>query len=84
MNRSCQLCCLNSNKNFSHSTFKGDLAVVFHLLFSMFNDRDIVPSDVLAGMILVSRYHKKQRQECVKNQDVEGEYLHREFLHVRN
>ena len=75
------LCCLNTNGNRSRSTALHEMALAFHTVFS---DEDRVPSDIVAGLILLSRYQKKERQKCSQNKDVEGEYLHREFSKVRS
>lgn len=73
------LCCVNVNGHRSRSTAMQEMALAFHTVFS---DEDRVASDIVAGLILLSRYQKEMKQKCVMEGDLEGQYLHREFSKV--
>ncbi len=73
------MCCLNTNGNRSRSTAMHEMALAFHTVFS---NEDRVPSDIVAGLILLSQHQKKIKQECVEKGDLEGQYLHRECSQV--
>lgn len=71
-------CCLNSNGNRSRVTAMQEMVLAFHTLFST-DDR--VPTDLVAGLILLSQYQKKQREHLSKD-DMKAHYLHKEFSQV--
>ena len=56
------LCCLNVNGNRSRQTAMREMAKAIQTLFHSGEER--VPSDLVAGIILVSRYQKAQRESC--------------------
>lgn len=74
------LCCLDSSGNRSRSTAMREMALAFHTIFS---EEKMVTTDLIAGLILLSQYQKRVRQECMERNDVEGFYLSREFSNVR-
>ena len=55
------MCCLNANGNRSRQTAMQEMALALHTLFS---DDDRVPSDLVAGLMLVSRYQKAKSGDC--------------------
>ena len=62
------LCCLNAGGKRSRTTAMQEVALALHTVFSdsgreKKEDR-IVPSDLVAGMILVSRNQKSKREKC--------------------
>ena len=62
------LCCLNAGGKRSRTTAMQEVALALHTVFSdagRVDKRDrIVPSDLVAGMILVSRNQKDKREKC--------------------
>ena len=63
------LCCLSANRNRSRQTALNELSLVLHTLFS---NEDYVPSDLVAGFVLVSRKQKAEAMECKKAHGDEG------------
>ena len=55
------LCCLSANGNRSRQTALKEMALALHTLFS---NEDVVPSDIVAGLYLVSRKQKKEAKGC--------------------
>ena len=62
------LCCLNAGGKRSRTTAMQELALALHTVFSDMGAKDkrerLVPSDLVAGMILVSRNQKRKRENC--------------------
>lgn len=72
-------CCKESNGNRSRTTAMQEMALALHTLFS---DTDHVTTDLVAGLILLSRYQKKLRCQCSEKKDMAAHYLHKEFNEV--
>ncbi len=68
------------NKNGFCSTAMHEMKRVLQV---MFGDEDIIPSDILAGLILLSRHQRETKRKCAVMRDLEGQYLNREFSQVR-
>ena len=59
------LCCLNAGGKRSRVTAMQDLALALHTIFTTKRSEDkLVPSDILSGMILVSRDQKQKKLTC--------------------
>jgi hypothetical protein len=58
------LCCLNTGGKRSKSSALREVALALYTVFSDTEDEEkrLVPSDILAGMILLSQYHKKMKK----------------------
>lgn len=54
-------CCFKTGGNRSSSLAMHDAAKALH---TMFGDLDLVPSDVVAGLVLLHRDQKKKMLEC--------------------
>ncbi|XP_074594649.1 inactivation no afterpotential E isoform X2 [Brevipalpus obovatus] len=63
-NRRCELlfCCIANSDRHQQNSF----AEIAKLLSEFFRDLDVVPSDVIAGLILQRRLHKQACQEIIK------------------
>jgi hypothetical protein len=72
-------CCTDSTGNRSRTTAMQEMALAFHTLFS---DTDHVTTDLVAGLILLSRYQKLLRQRTTCDGDMAAHYLHKEFNEV--
>ena len=56
------LCCLDANGNRSRKTAMQEMALALHTLFS---EDNWVPSDLVAGLIMVSRYQRSKKEACL-------------------
>lgn len=56
------LCCINATRHRSRSTALQQMANALYTVFS--NDVSLVPSDLIAGLILVSRHQKTKSEGC--------------------
>lgn len=72
-------CCQNSNGNRTRTTAMQEMALAFHTLFS---DTNHVTTDLVAGLILLSRYQKTLKCQCSHKEGMAGQYLHKEFNEV--
>lgn len=73
------LFCKNGAGNRSRTTAMQEMALAFHTLFS---DSNFVTSDLIAGMILLSRYQKKLRERWCAKENMAEHYLNKEFSMV--
>ncbi len=55
------LCCFGANGNRSRQTAMQEMALALHTLF---NNEDRVPSDLVAGLVLVSRKQHHEKKVC--------------------
>ena len=55
-------CCFTAGTNRSSSLAMQDAAKAFHTIFS---NLDFVPSDVVAGLLLLKRDQRKKKEECM-------------------
>lgn len=85
------LCCLNAGGQRSRTTAMQEVALALHTIFSDVGLEDksqrLVPSDLVAGMILVSRnqkHIKKTCPDCSANEGVNCSCLTRDFRDVRS
>ena len=85
------LCCLNAGGKRSRTTAMQEVALALHTVFSDAGRKDkrdrIVPSDLVAGMILVSRNQKHKREtcsQCAGNRGISCICLTEEFRNVRS
>ena len=83
------LCCLNAGGKRSRTTAMQEVSLALHTVFSDVGIEDksnrIVPSDLVAGMILVSRNQKKKREncsQCANNHAISCTCLTEEFRKV--
>ena len=83
------LCCLDAGGKRSRTTAMQEVALALHTVFSDAGREDkrdrIVPSDLVAGMILVSRNQKNKREncsQCANNRAVSCTCLTEEFRKV--
>ncbi len=58
------LCCLHTGGKRSKSSALREVALALYTVFSDIEDKEkrLVPSDILAGMILLSQHHKKMKK----------------------
>ncbi len=73
------LCCLNSNGNRSRQTALQEISLALHTLFS--NDNR-VPADLVAGLVLLSRYQKRVVTRCACPKEIGCVCLNKELLKV--